>query len=251
MQEMRKMKNQILFVIPCYNEARNVIALFEGIHTISNGCLKENGNTAFLLLNNGCTDNTFDLVARLMPLHENCCSILLMSIEENFGLGFGLKSVLARNVSTNIAILPADGKYDYNAVSHLVDLYWHKSDFRCLVKGQRVNRNDPKIIQTLSDIYNRLVGILLRTGPIDVNGLPKIFYNAFSETEINLMSNNACFDASLLSIWHRKNNYTQEVPIQFTQQLDETPSWSGNRFRTSFRMFRELLKCRGRIRKYL
>jgi glycosyltransferase involved in cell wall biosynthesis len=54
-------KNLITIVIPCYNERQNLPKLFNKINKFQ----KKNKNFSFIIVENGSTDKSYDLLKRL------------------------------------------------------------------------------------------------------------------------------------------------------------------------------------------
>jgi hypothetical protein len=83
--------------------------------------------------------------------------------------------------------------------------------------------------------------VLYRMKSKDINGLPKIFLNSFDHKQLDLLSHSACFDGSLLGLWHSNGGAIHEISLKFTQKLDGTSSWNGKKFGISISMLREAL----------
>lgn len=241
----------ISVVIPCYNESEKIVDLIELIHSLTVLSEPYNFNLDFILVDNGCTDDTFDKFQIEALIHLSCCQIQTLHISQNIGYGYGVKSGLMNVRDRNVCILPADGKYESKDIIDSIALFSSTGSRGILVKGMRTNRNDPMIIRILSFIYTQLVNFLTGVRMRDVNGLPKIFFNGFSPNEIDLMSNSACLDATLLFLWSRKGGFTTEFPVKFTQNLEGKASWSGKRTVTTIKMFQELVRTTLSIRKGL
>ena len=238
----------ISILIPCYNESEKIFELVQLLHNLKISLSRESISLNFLLVDNGCTDETFQKLEIVKPDHASCCRTEILQVTENIGYGFGVKSALEVTHGKTVCILPADGKYDFSEVTCLISTYVQTLTRDVLLKGVRSNRNDPVVIQVLSFFYTKLVNVLTGIRVKDVNGLPKIFFNDFTSRDIQLMSNTACLDATLLSLWARKGRRFKELPLNFTQNLEGKTSWSGKRTVTTLKMFQELVRSTLRIR---
>jgi glycosyltransferase involved in cell wall biosynthesis len=238
----------ISVLVPCYNESARILQLVELLHNLKLILEKNDICLEFLLVNNGCTDDTFEKFSSLESKHANCCQIQILRVDENIGYGFGVKTALHQTLGKKVCILPADGKYELLDIYSLLSMYATSRNEGLLLKGLRFDRNDPKLIQLLSFFYSKLVNLLTGIRVKDVNGLPKVFKNSFVAAEIDLLSNTACLDATLLYLWSRKGGSFQERAITFTQNNDGKASWSGKRTITAIKMFRELVMSSRRIR---
>jgi glycosyltransferase involved in cell wall biosynthesis len=238
----------ISVLVPCYNESEKIFELVQLIHNLKRTLGKDGIHLDFLLVDNGCTDDTFHRFEILKSTHATCCSSQILRVSENIGYGFGVKTALLQSVGKNVCILPADGKYELLDIVHLLRLYFTTFNEGLLLKGLRSKRNDPKSIQVLSFFYSKLVNLLTGVRVKDINGLPKIFHNGFTSHEIGLMSNTACLDATLLYLWSRKGGNFKEHALEFTQNTEGKTSWSGKRTVTALKMFRELVLSSRSIR---
>ncbi len=238
----------ISILIPCYNESKKILELIQLLHNLNIALSRESISLNFLLVDNGCSDDTFRKLDIEKPDHVACCLIQTLQVTENIGYGFGVKSGLEATHGKTVCILPADGKYDFTEISFLISTYVGTRSQDVLLKGVRHNRNDPTVIRILSFFYTKLVNVLTGIKVKDVNGLPKIFLNNFTSRDIQLMSNTACLDATLLSLWARKGGRFKELPLNFTQNLEGETSWSGKRTVTTLKMFQELVRSTLRIR---
>ena len=73
-------------VIPCYNEAANLPLLLDRCKN-----LVAIPDVEVILVDNGSTDNTSEVLENLLPQHPGCRSI---RVEKNQGYGFGILSGL-------------------------------------------------------------------------------------------------------------------------------------------------------------
>ncbi len=238
----------VTILVPCYNESEEILELVHLLHRLNMALTHQNLSLDFLLVDNGCTDDTFNKLDIEKISHISCCHLQTIRVAENIGYGYGVKSALELTHGKTVCILPADGKYDSLDILNLLQTYAELSSQNVLVKGVRSNRNDPKVIQILSLFYTKLVNALTGIRVRDVNGLPKIFHNDFTFREIQLMSNTACLDATLLFLWARKGRIIKEFPLTFTQNLEGNASWSGKRTITTIKIFQELVRTTLRIR---
>ena len=69
-------------VIPCFNEADNIENLIKRINKI-----QKKSNIEIILVNNGSTDTTADILKKNSYLLKN---IKVVKIEKNIGYGFGI-----------------------------------------------------------------------------------------------------------------------------------------------------------------
>ena len=184
-----------------------------------------------------------------MSRKENPFSTRVIELDLNVGYGGAIKKGLAYSNSETIMLLPADGKYDLKALIECHQMYTEYGSSNLMIKGRRTLRNDPKSIQILSVAYTLLANVLFRMSLKDINGLPKVFNRRLIKEHIEILPNNACFDAGLIALWKRKGGEFYEMPVRFNQQFLESTSWAGRKFKVSSVMFIELLRFFLNIRK--
>jgi glycosyltransferase involved in cell wall biosynthesis len=158
-------------IIPCYNEVENLPLLVEKCIPVS-----QEDNVEVVLVDNGSTDDTPDVLRRLLSQCPGCRSIRL---DKNQGYGFGILSGLE------------DAKGDILGWTH-ADLQTNPQDFlrglqffdqygdNIFVKGCRYGRPTSDVIFTIGmSVFETL---LLRERLWDINAQPTIFSRKFFQT---------------------------------------------------------------------
>ena len=229
--------NEISVLIPCYNESKNIDALFRLCESLV--VLNPEVDFSFCFIENGSIDDTHLAIEKSRKSVGSEMNIQLVTIPRNLGLGFGLISGLKVMLNKNVCIIPADGKYEAQEISKLITEFALLNNPTLLVKGIRTFRNDPMLIRFLSVFYTLWCNVLYRMNSKDINGLPKIFLNSFHIDQLELLSQSACFDGSLLGFWRARGGTMLEIPLKFTQKLDESSSWTGRKIKVSISMLRE------------
>jgi glycosyltransferase involved in cell wall biosynthesis len=228
----------ISLVVPAYNEAKSIEDLFRLVTSFSENCTEQ---IELVIVENGSLDSTRAKLSFLSK-QENPFVTRVIELNLNIGYGGAVKKGLACSNSETIMVLPADGKYDVEALIECQQMYIIYGSSNLMVKGRRTLRNDPRSIQILSFGYTLLVNLLFRVSLKDINGLPKIFNSRLVREYIEVLPNNGCFDAGLIALWKRKGGEFYEVPVRFTQQFLESTSWAGRNFKVSVEVFIELLR---------
>ena len=229
--------NEISVLIPCYNESKNIDALFRLCKSLV--VLNPEVYFSFCFIENGSIDDTQLALEKHRKSVGSEMNIKLITIPRNLGLGFGLISGLKVLLNQNVCIIPADGKYEAQEISNLINEYVALNNSTSLVKGVRTFRNDPILIRFLSIFYTLWCNVLYGMNSKDINGLPKIFLNSFHIDQLELLSQSACFDGSLLGFWRARGGTMLEIPLKFTQKLDGSSSWTGRKIIVSISMLRE------------
>jgi glycosyltransferase involved in cell wall biosynthesis len=158
-------------VIPCYNEAANLPLLLERCKELS-----ENPDVEVVLVDNGSTDSTAEVLQNLLPLYPGCRSI---RVEKNQGYGFGIVSGLKAANGEILGWTHADMQTDPQDALRGLDLFEKHGD-DIFVKGRRYGRPFLDVVFTVG---MSVFETLLLTRPMwDINAQPTMFSRRFFES---------------------------------------------------------------------
>ena len=158
-------------VIPCYNEAANLPLLLErGKELVVRLGIE------IILVDNGSTDSTTEVLENLLPKYPSCRSI---RIEKNQGYGFGIVSGLKAAKGEILGWTHADLQTDpQDAILGLELFEKHGDDI--FVKGRRYGRPFTDIFFTVGmSVFETL---LLARPMWDINAQPNMFSRRFFES---------------------------------------------------------------------
>lgn len=226
-----------------YNEEGRIEDLFRLVNQLSSSIPSID---EFVIVNNGSADSTLSEIQHWINIFPELNTRLII-LEKNCGYGGGLKTGILYSRYETVMLLPADGKYQLRDISNIVVAYQEQDNIDIMLKGIRTRRNDPTQIQILSRLLTRLSNSLFKTKLSDVNGQPKIFNKELIEHRIQILSSNACFDATLCALWHRLGGIFCEREVSFQQ--NNQPSWRGKPLKLSFRMAFDLIRFKGVLLK--
>jgi glycosyltransferase involved in cell wall biosynthesis len=135
--------------------------------------LSASDNIEVILVDNGSTDNSSDVLARLLPSYTNCRTI---RVPFNQGYGFGILSGLQAAHGEILAWTHADMQTDPKDILRGLEFFQlHGSHI--YVKGHRVKRPMGDAFFTLGmSIFETC---LLRTRLWDINAQPNMFSREF------------------------------------------------------------------------
>lgn len=158
-------------VIPCFNEADNIPLLLERCRYIT-----ENGNTEVILVDNGSTDNTQEVLKLHLDKYPNCRTIL---VKNNKGYGNGILAGLASAKGDLLGWTHADMQTDPTDVFDGLALFnLHGDHLFC--KGKRYGRPlGDKFFTFFMSIFET---ILLKSFLNDINAQPTIFSRDFYDS---------------------------------------------------------------------
>ena len=213
--------NKISVVVTAYNEEGRIEDLFRLVNQL--GSLIPSIDE-FVIVNNGSTDSTLSEIQHWINIFPDLNTRLII-LEKNCGYGGGLKTGILISRYETVMLLPADGKYKSEDIHKVVAEYQTVNDIKLLVKGIRIQRNDPLKIQFLSQGLTFLCNVLFRTNLKDTNGLPKIFHKGLILNDVKELSSSGCFDATLCASWNKQNGKFKEIEVFFLQ--NNKASWQG------------------------
>ena len=227
-------------IIPLWNESNNIIQL---IGVISDSGLFELGMEELILVNNGSSDNTGELVDQgalrfpwVVPVH----------LDKNQNYGGGVYEGCKRSSSDILCYIPGDLQVMPNDVISVYKAFCANSapKSKLLVKGYRTIRHDPLQTQFISRIYTLLANLILDLKVKDVNGLPKIFHRNLLDLVPAERMKTFVFDSQILSLARTNDWNIEEVPVTFHSRREGTSSWSRKRIQIYIQVFCQILKLR-------
>ena len=155
-------------VIPCYNEAANLPLLLERCKE-----LVVRPDIEVVLVDNGSTDSTAEVLQNLLPQYPGCRSI---RVENNQGYGFGILSGLRAAEGQILGWTHADMQTDPQDALQGLDLFEEHGD-NIFVKGRRYGRPFMDVVFTVG---MSLFETLLLAKPMwDINAQPVMFPRKF------------------------------------------------------------------------
>ena len=234
---MKKSKSKKTFsiVLPFYNEEDVVKKV---VRSLIGQCQKNELSVEFVLVNNGSSDKTGEIINRLRREFKIIKSI---TIGKNKGYGYGIRRGLAVCESPYIGYMWGDGQikpmYLVRVAKELI-----ADSTLDICKVVRVKRYDGLKRNLVTKIYNALFSILFLMNERDVNGTPKLFKRSSYE-KINLVSNDWFLDAELLIKAKSKKLSIKEIPAIFTPRAGGSSNVSYlTIFEFLFNIFRYRLK---------
>lgn len=164
-------------VIPCYNEEKNIPLLLERCASLINGNeLINNNEIEVILVDNGSSDNTSEVLNNLLPKYPACRTI---RVEKNQGYGFGILSGLNAAKGDILGWTHADMQTDpLDALNGFV--IFEQNKINTFVKGKREGRPIGDVLFTIGMSF--FESILLGRFLWDINAQPTIFSRSFFES---------------------------------------------------------------------
>jgi glycosyltransferase involved in cell wall biosynthesis len=203
-------------IIPCYNEAANLPLLLERCKELT-----IRPDVEVVLVDNGSTDSTTEVLQNLLPQYPGCRSI---RVENNQGYGFGIVSGLKAAKGELLAWTHADMQTDpQDALRGLVHFEKHGDDI--FVKGRRYGRPFMDVVFTVG--MSVFETFLLARPMWDINAQPTMFSRRFFESWTAPPD-----DFSLdLYAYYQAQSYRLKVhrfPVRFGERVHGVSHWNVN-----------------------
>lgn len=171
------MINSISIILPALNEEGNIEAAIQDIQSYFSS---REEKYEIIVINDGSTDSTGDIVERLAK--ENG-SVRVIHHSINKGYGSALKEGFESSKYKYVFFTDSDRQFDIKGLDILLPLI--KTDAVEIIIGYRLKRQDPFIRRFLSWGYNSLVGFLFDLNVKDIDCAFKIFRkDIFSKIKI-------------------------------------------------------------------
>ena len=234
---------KLSIVIPCYNEADNIQLLLNNI------CNTYKQYTEIILVDNGSTDNTADILENELELIKNVL-IKFVKIEKNIGYGHGIMAGIKKARGEIISWTHADFQTDIKDVYNGFELFSQQTiQKKIFLKGIRNKRPIVDAILTLG--MGIISSIWLRQNLNDINAQPKMFHRSFLKKIGNPPDD---FSLDLYFYYNAIINEMKilELPVYFGKRLHGEAKGGGGssiftRIRVIFRTLRYILKLRKTI----
>ena len=206
---------KLSLIIPCYNEAANLPLLLDRCASL------QSSNIEIILVDNGSTDNSPEVLKSLLPHYPHCRSV---RVPVNQGYGFGILSGLKVASGKVLAWTHADMQADPKDVLRGLEIFQAQGQ-DIYVKGQRIKRPFADVIFTIGmSIFET---ILLRARLWDINAQPNMFSRRFFETWINPPHD---FSLDLYSYFTARNQGlpVYRFPVEFGERAHGVSHWNVN-----------------------
>jgi len=191
-------------VIPCYNEAANLVRL---VDTVARS-IPDDFSMEVIFVDNGSTDSSARLLADLLPRHSFAVAV---SVPVNKGYGFGIMAGLKRATGSVVGWTHADLQTDPEDVVNGYRAFGTQlRDGRIVLKGRRVGR--PAADRVFTAGMSLVASLALGGRFADVNGQPKLFSRRLLE-EMDAAPSDFSLDLYLLWLARQKGYAIVDYPV--------------------------------------
>lgn len=165
---MNQHRPDVSFVIPAFNEAGGVGPVVGRLLSAFDAA---GYRLEVILVDNGSTDGTGDVVRRMQPAHP---LLRIHRVEVNQGYGNGILEGIPLATADWVGMIPADGQVDAEDVVRLYEAAL-STDGHIVAKVRRRFRLDGFKRKLVSIAYNVMVLVMWPgIGTLDTNGSPKL-----------------------------------------------------------------------------
>jgi len=202
-------------VIPCYNEAANLPLLLERCKGVAGA------DTEVILVDNGSTDNSAQVLAQLLPAYPGCRSV---RVEQNQGYGFGILSGLRAARGEILGWTHADMQTDPQDALRGLELF-ARHGAQSFVKGRRYGRPLSDVAFTFG--MSVFETVLLGKPFWDINAQPTMFTREFFATWANPPHD---FSLDLYAYYEarRQGLAVHRFPVRFGDRAHGVSHWNVN-----------------------
>jgi glycosyltransferase involved in cell wall biosynthesis len=203
-------------VVPCYNEANNIPLILERFNQVI-----KRDDIEVILVNNGSTDNSSDVLAKIINKYP-FARMILVPINKGYGFGIlsGLNDARGHFLGWTHADMQTDPKDFIRAISILDQ---QSKDEEIYIKGLRKNRPlFDQIFTTGMSIFESLyLGQIL----YDINAQPNLFSRNFFNSWENPPSD---FSLDLFALYQAKNKKIKIIRfnVLFPERIHGVSSWN-------------------------
>lgn len=225
-------------IIPCFNESGNL----ERVIRESNEIVDEsNHQINFILVDNGSTDNSLEVIQRLGTLPTG---IQVISTTPNRGYGGGILFGLNSSSAPYVGWTHADLQTPLRDCLKAIELLQGNVDF---VKGSRVGR---KVGDRLFSVCMGLLeSLIFRTCLREINAQPTIFKRDFFEKWENPPSDFS-LDLYALVMARRARTDIRRFSVSFLKRTSGNSKWNDG-FRSRIRFIRRTVIYSLQLRRNL
>jgi len=203
-------------VIPCYNEEKNIPLLLERCKVLA-----VHSDIEVILVDNGSTDSSAQVLQELLPQYPGCRSI---RVNANQGYGFGIVSGLRAAKGQLLGWTHADMQTDpYDFYRGLQLFESHGYDI--FVKGRRYGRPWTDVVFTLG--MSIFESVLLARSMWDINAQPTIFSRDLFESWDSPPDD---FSLDLYAYYQAKVRGVRiyRFPVRFGERANGVSHWNVN-----------------------
>ena len=207
---------KLSIVVPCYDEAENIPLILKRFGEIIN-----RDDIEVILVDNGSTDNSPEVLSRLLPEYPFAKTI---RVEVNQGYGYGIVQGLKTCSGDFIGWTHADMQTDPADLLKALDIIEKNNNDKALfIKGNRKGRPmfDQFFTSGMSIFETLYMGVKL----YDVNAQPNVFSKSFFEAWQNPPKDFA-LDLYALFMAQKSGLHIERFDVIFPERIHGASHWN-------------------------
>lgn len=207
---------KLSIVVPCYNEAENIPLILKRF-----GEVIKREDIEVLLVDNGSSDNSAQIISRLLPEYPFASTI---RVEVNQGYGYGILQGLKSCGGDFIGWTHADMQTDPADLIKALDIIEkNNNDKNLFVKGNRKGR--PLFDQFFTSGMSIFETLYMGVNLYDVNAQPNVFSRKFFETWQNPPKDFA-LDLYALYMARKSGLQIERFDVVFPERIHGESHWN-------------------------
>ena len=226
----KKKVPEISIIIPCYN-LENIVKTT--VKNILENLEKFSDSFEILIVNDGSTDNTLEVIQDIKNNHE-CIHVITYS--QNKGKGYAVKTGILQSIGSYIVFIDGDLDITSDAIQNYIE---ELNNFDLVIGSKSLQSSEIEIRQSrkiLSDIFSSIVKFLTGLKIQDTQVGFKVGNGEDLRKIFKVMNiDGFAFDVELLVIATKLNLRIKEMPVK----LKIMKSF---RFNSAVEMFYDVLK---------
>lgn len=140
---------KLSLVVPCYNEAENIIPFFDSVEETF-----MKWDYEIIFVNDGSDDNTLSMLKRLHERHRDCVSVI--SFLRNFGKEAAVLAGLKRALGDYVTVIDADLQQSPTVALEMVEFLDLHEEYDAVAAYQE-ERSEGKILSGLKNCFYILI----------------------------------------------------------------------------------------------
>ncbi len=207
------MKPFLSVIIPVYNESKRIPLTLIDVDRHLSGA---DYSSEILVVNDGSTDNTYEVVSKFLPLIKN---LRIIDNKENHGKGFVVRQGMLEAKGTLRLFMDADNSTSVDQVDKMLPHF--KEGYEVVIgsrdiKGAELVPPQAFYKRTLGNVGNLVIQVLLLPGLWDTQCGFKCFSEEAVRKIFNIVKTNRwAFDVEALVIAKRLGYRIKEIPVRW------------------------------------
>lgn len=147
------MKKNITIVVPAYNEAENIIPLYNKVSEVMNSI---NYDWNIIFVNDGSKDNTLEILRKMASKNIN---FNFISFSKNFGKDNALKAGIDHSVSDAVVTIDADLQHPPSLLIEMINI-WEDNNDVVFAHRKGSNPHSSFLDKIASNVFWKLLSLL-------------------------------------------------------------------------------------------